>query len=96
MPALVTIHRWPGVSLSFARWEDNYAVYGARKMQAGLRRDKHVVIGRDQTARLMRELGLTGVRRRKPKRTPIAEEPATRPADLVERRFTADRPGWST
>jgi transposase InsO family protein len=80
------------LSLSFARWEDNYGVYGGRKIQAALRRDKHVVIGRDQTARMMRELGLTGVRRRKPKRTTIADEPATRPADLVERRFTADRP----
>jgi putative transposase len=72
--------------------EDNYGVYGARKMQAALRRDKQVVIGRDQTARLMRDLGLTGVRRGKPKRTTIADETATRPADLVDRRFTAQRP----
>jgi putative transposase len=43
--------------------DQNYGVYGARKMQAALRREKGVVIGRDQTARLMRELGIKGVRR---------------------------------
>jgi putative transposase len=30
---------------------DNYGVYGARKMQAALRREKGIMIGRDQTAR---------------------------------------------
>ena len=58
---------------------ENYGVYGARKMQAALRREKHIEIGRDQTARLMRELGLTGVRRGKVKRTTVADEPAVRP-----------------
>jgi putative transposase len=73
-------------------YAENYAVYGARKMQAALRREQDVVIGRDQTARLMRELGLTGVRRGKVKRTTTADETAQRPADLVDRRFTAQRP----
>ena len=41
--------------------QENYGVYGARKLHAALRRDG-VEIGRDQTARLMRELGLVGVR----------------------------------
>lgn len=71
---------------------DNYDVYGAVKMQRALRRENNVVIGRDQTARLMRELGLRGVRRGKPKRTTIANEAAQRPADLVERNFHAERP----
>jgi putative transposase len=71
---------------------DNYGVYGARKMQAALRREKQVVIGRDQTARLMRELGLKGVRRGRFKRTTVADQNAARPADLVERDFHADRP----
>jgi putative transposase len=71
---------------------DNYGVYGARKMQAALHREQDTVIGRDQTARLMRELGLKGVRRGKPKRTTIADEAAARPADLVERHFAAQRP----
>jgi putative transposase len=71
---------------------DNYGVYGARKMQAALRRDEGIVIGRDQTARLMRELGLRGVRRGKPKRTTSGDATAPRPADLVERTFHAQRP----
>ena len=72
--------------------EQNYGVYGARKMRAALRREKQIEIGRDQTARLMRELGLQGVRRGKVKRTTVVEETAPRPADLVEREFHAERP----
>jgi putative transposase len=71
---------------------DNYGVYGARKMQAALRRAEGIVIGRDQTARLMRELGLRGVRRGGPKRTTSGDATAPRPADLVERTFHAERP----
>jgi putative transposase len=71
---------------------ENYDVYGARKMQAALRREQQVVIGRDQTARLMRELGLKGVRRGKFKRTTIADAAGQRPAGLVERQFHAARP----
>ena len=80
-PVLVKVHA------------ENYGVYGARKMQAALRRCEHpVAIGRDQTARLMRELGLKGVRRGKFKRTTVADEAAPRPSDLVDRQFHADRP----
>ena len=60
-------------------------------MHAALRRDG-VEIGRDQTARLMRELGLAGVRRGTVKRTTIREDAAARPADLVNRGFRAPRP----
>jgi putative transposase len=70
---------------------DNYGVYGARKMQAALRRGG-VDIGRDQTARLMRELGLAGVRRGRIKRTTLGNDTAARPADLVNRNFHAARP----
>ncbi len=70
----------------------NYGVYGVRKMHAALCRDG-VEIGRDRTGRLMRELGLAGVRRGKTKRTTIAGDgPASRPADLVNREFHAERP----
>ena len=51
-----------------ATHRDNYGVYGVRKMHAALGRDG-IDIGRDQTGRLMRELGLAGVRRGKAKRT---------------------------
>ena len=71
--------------------ETNYGVYGVRKMHAALRR-AGVDIGRDQTGRLMRELGLAGARRGKTKRTTIPDVAAARPADLVEREFTAHRP----
>jgi putative transposase len=60
----------------------NYGVYGVRKMHAALRRDG-VEIGRDQTAWLMRELGLAGVRRGKVTRTTVRDD-ATRPTDLVK------------
>jgi putative transposase len=71
--------------------ERNYGVYGVRKLHAALRRDG-VAVGRDQTARLMRELGLAGVRRGKPKRTTVRDQAAPRPADLVNREFHAPRP----
>ena len=40
----------------------------------------------------MRELGLAGVRRGKPKRTTVRDDTAARPADLVNRDFHAARP----
>jgi putative transposase len=40
----------------------------------------------------MRDLGLEGVRRGKTRRTTIPDEAAPRPADLVERDFSASRP----
>ena len=49
-------------------WDDNYRVYGARKLWKAARRAGHD-IGRDQVARLMRELGIVGVRRGKRVRT---------------------------
>lgn len=54
--------------------------------------ERKIKIGRDQTARLMRELGLKGVRRGKAKRTTVADETAARPGDLVDRQFHAGRP----
>src|SRR6185295_5341754 len=49
-------------------------------------------VGRKRVARLMRELGLAGVSRRKSVRT-TRRDPAARPApDLVERNFAASKP----
>ncbi|WP_375386171.1 IS3 family transposase, partial [uncultured Microbacterium sp.] len=42
---------------------ENYGVYGVRKMHALMRRQGWE-IGRDQTGRIMRSLGLEGARRR--------------------------------
>ncbi len=71
--------------------EANDEVYGVRKMHAALRRDG-VEIGRDQTGRLMRELGLAGVRRGQLKRTTPRDDAAHRPTDLVNRDFSAAGP----
>lgn len=40
----------------------------------------------------MREMGIAGARRGKPKRTTVSDEKAPRPEDLVERRFVAPAP----
>src|SRR5512142_351878 len=70
----------------------NYGGYGVRKMLAALRRDG-VEVGQDQVGRLMRELGLQGVRRGRPKRTTVASAgQSVRPADLVGRNLSAQRP----
>jgi putative transposase len=78
-------------------WQENYCVYGVRKLHKAARRAGHQ-IGRDQTARLMRSLGIAGARRDKKVRTTRADDQAVRHPDLVERRFVADRPNqlWVT
>src|SRR5680860_697325 len=55
-------------------------------------------VGRDQVARLMRQLGIQGVRRGNKVRTTRPDEQADRHPDLVDRKFVADRPDalWVT
>jgi transposase InsO family protein len=73
-------------------YDDNYSVYGYRKMWHALRREGHVV-ARCRVQRLMREMGLAGaVRGRAFKRTTVADTAAPRPADLVERDFAVAAP----
>jgi putative transposase len=73
-------------------FDANYRVYGARKLWRQLQREG-IQVARCTVERLMRELGLTGVVRGKAKRTTIVDDPVgSRPADLVERRFSAQRP----
>ena len=69
----------------------NFAVYGARKVWRQLRREGFDV-GRDRVARLMDELGLRGATRTKRVRTTTPAPVSQRPADLVERVFTASAP----
>jgi putative transposase len=71
--------------------DDNFAVYGVRKVWHQLRREDFD-IGRDQVGRLMAELGLCGVTRTKRVRTTKPAPESERPADLVDRVFTADAP----
>lgn len=72
-------------------WEDNFHVYGVRKVWRQLRREGHDV-ARCTVERLMREMGLHGVIRGKKRRTTIPSDKDVRPLDLVERRFHAERP----
>jgi transposase InsO family protein len=78
-------------------WENNYQVYGVRKLWKTARRAGHDV-GRDQVARLMRAAGIQGVRRGKRVRTTKADPAAPRHPDLVKRKFTATAPNqlWVT
>ena len=70
----------------------SYYAYGYRRMWKALLRAGEPV-GRDRVKRLMRAHGIVGAKRRgKPWRTTIPDPAATRPPDLVNRNFTADRP----
>jgi putative transposase len=70
---------------------DNFGVYGIEKVWRQLKREG-IKVGRDRVARLMDDLKLSGVVRGKKKRTTIPDEVSPRPADLVERNFTAAAP----
>jgi len=72
-------------------WNENHKVYGARKVWLQLHREGFPV-ARCTVERLMRQMGLRGVVRGKKVRTTIPDEIAVRPADLVERDFTAAHP----
>ena len=78
-PRIVRVHR------------DNFGVYGVDKVWAQLNREG-TTVARCTVARLMRELGLRGVIRGKPKFTTVPGGAADRPRDLVDRRFSAGAP----
>ena len=70
----------------------NYYAYGSWRMWKALGRSGEQV-GRGQVERLMRRHGIQGAKRRgKPWRTTRPDGNAYRPADLVERDFTAAGP----
>jgi putative transposase len=71
--------------------EDNYSVYGARKVWAELNR-QGTEVARCTVERLMREVGLHGLLRDKSPRTTKPAAETGRPGDLVERDFTATGP----
>jgi len=71
--------------------KENFEVYGIEKVWRQLNREG-IAVGRERVARLMRAMGLEGVVRGKSKRTTIPDEQAERPADLVDRKFTAPAP----
>jgi putative transposase len=77
-------------------WEDPRKArgkYGARKVWRQLNRDG-IIVARCTVERLMRELGIGGVkaRRKRPRTTVPAPAGTERPSDLLERDFSADAP----
>ena len=74
-----------------AVWNANLQVYGADKVWKQLNREGEAV-ARCIVERLMRKLGLQGVRRGKIVRTTISNTKAPCPLDKVNRQFRADRP----
>ena len=71
--------------------EENYGVYGARKVWLALNRDG-IPVARCTVERLMRELDLAGARRGKRHRTTRPDPAAARPVDLVSRDFNPPAP----
>ena len=69
----------------------NFGVYGIRKVWRSLRR-LGIEAGRDQVGRIMRQVGLQGATRTKRIRTTRPAVVEARPADLVERVFSAVAP----
>jgi putative transposase len=72
-------------------YEENFGVYGARKVWRQLSREE-IEVARCTVERLMRSLGLRGVVRGRKCRTTIPDDRAERPLDHVNRQFVATRP----
>jgi putative transposase len=72
-------------------WQSNMQVYGAEKVWRQLNREG-VPVARCTVERLMRQLGLQGVRRGKTPRTTLPDPKAPCPLDRVNRQFRAERP----
>lgn len=73
--------------------EENFVAYGADKMWDHLNNVDGIRVARCTVERLMRDMGLSGVRRgRSWVRTTISDDGVQRPADLVDRDFTATAP----
>ena len=72
-------------------WQRNLRVYGADKVWKQLNRE-NIAIARCTVERLMRKLGIQGVRRGKVVRTTVSDTKAPCPRDRVNRQFKAERP----
>ena len=72
-------------------WQANMQVYGADKVWQQMNRED-IVVARCTVERLMRRLGLQGVRRGKTVRTTVPDRSMPCPLDRVNRQFKADRP----
>ena len=74
-----------------AVWDENFGVYGVRKVWRQLLRDG-VKLARCTVARLMKVMGLEGVRRGRRIKTTQRDDALPCPLDRVKRQFRADRP----
>lgn len=72
-------------------WEDNRSVYGARKLWHAMRREGHD-LARCTVERLMRDIGIEGVRRGKKIKTTWPDKAQPCPMDRVNRQFRATMP----
>ncbi len=72
-------------------WEENFEVYGARKVWRQLNREC-IEVARCTVERLMKRLGIQGVTRGAKCWTTVSDDTLARPVDLVNREFTATRP----
>ena len=72
-------------------WESNFRVYGVRKVWRQLLREG-IGVARCTVERLMKQLGMRGVRRGTKCWTTIADDLLVRPTDKVNRQFAATRP----
>jgi putative transposase len=91
-PASVRAVRDARLKAEIARvWKENREVYGADKVWLELNR-QGITVARCTTERLMRELGLQGVRRGRKVRTTVPGTGGHRAGDLLRRDFTAPAP----
>src|SRR4029079_19591003 len=72
-------------------WEENLRVYGVRKVWRQMCRG-WIAGARWTTARLMRQMGLSGAVRGKAVKTTISNPAAPCPRDKVNRQFQSPRP----
>ena len=71
--------------------EENFRVYGVRKLWRQLGREG-IAVARCTVARLMKAMGLQGAVRGKPVRTTISDKAVPCPLDRVNRQFRAPQP----
>ncbi|MFD4949996.1 IS3 family transposase [Streptomyces sp. NPDC058409] len=69
--------------------QDSDGTYGAPRITAELREDGGLVVNHKRVARIMRTVGLEGVRLRRRHRTTVADPAAAKAPDLIGRDFTA-------
>jgi len=72
-------------------WDENFEVYGVRKVWRQLNREG-IEVARCTVARLMTDMGLAGAVRGKSVKTTVSDPAAPCPEDRVNREFHAPRP----